>query len=108
MSWKDIVKAPPFDLKERREDRIYYQFENGLEEALEGHLDIDDRLKDALSITPFAKKVTIVISNAFEDMVVRLEKAGYTKTMLENKLSELYNADRVSINLKNREMTFRF
>tara|TARA_R100001015_G_C4535771_1_gene100956 strand:- start:339 stop:665 length:327 start_codon:yes stop_codon:yes gene_type:complete len=108
MSWKDIVKAPPFDLKERREKKIYSQFESLLPKGLEGELMIDDRLKDALSITPFAKKVTIATNNAFEDMVASLEKAGYTKTMLEKKLSELYNADRVYINLKNREMTFRF
>ena len=106
MSWKNIVKAPPFDLKERRKESIYYQFENLLPEVLER--EIDDRLEDERRITPFAKKITINITDEFEDMVERVEKAGYTKTMLEKKLSELYNADRVSINLKNRVMTFRF
>lgn len=108
MSWKDIVKAPPFDLKERREKSIYSQFENLLPEVLEGKTGIDDRLEHERRKTPFAKKITINTTDEFEDMVKRVEKAGYTKTMLEKKLSELYNADRVSINLKNRVMTFRF
>tara|TARA_R110002167_G_scaffold3375_12_gene16465 strand:+ start:2714 stop:3046 length:333 start_codon:yes stop_codon:yes gene_type:complete len=85
MNWKDIVKAPPFDVQDRGRE-VMRDSLNTLEELLEKYL--DKKIMSQLTDRPFQLTFTVPVEHNMHQQLVR--QAGGEEE-LKNIIQHMYN-----------------
>lgn len=85
MNWKDIVKAPPFDVQERSRSAQANKMAE-LEEELEAFLDV--AMASQIKNKPFQNTFTLPMAHHKHQHLVRLARS---EEGLKNAIERLYN-----------------